>query len=210
MNEKEAKAVFLSFLEKNNFEYLIEKRFPHTQPDIVFKKENFWYCVEVKGEDSDLTNALGEIVKYYMDFSHVCVCAPIIFIEALLEIIANNPELKFLAKKLGIYMIDGDRILVFQHPRNNVYYCPDMKRDYRIKRKVKNYFLPDEIDLRILELASQGPVFSSDARKFGLKQAVFHKRLLNLEKKGYLQRAVKGMNPVPFVRTEKQLSIFKF
>jgi len=209
MNENEAKATLVSYLQRNGLEHLLERKFLNTKPDVVFKKENFWYCVEVKGDDSDLLNALGEIIKYYIDFSHVCICAPILFMDAFLKLFGNNPELKVLSKKLGIILVDKDRIIIFQEPKNNVYYYHEPVGVGRtFKRKFQSSFFPDETDLKILDFAKERPVFSSDADNFKLEPATLYKRLLSLEKQGYLRRAVLNMSPVPFIRTEKQFIVF--
>jgi hypothetical protein len=209
MNENEAKAALISYLQMNRFEHLLERKFPNTKPDVVFKKENFWYCVEVKGDESDLLKALGEIIIDYNDFSHVCICAPVLFMDAFIELVGSNPELKVLSKKLGIFLVDEGHIIIFQEPKNTVYYFHgpvDVKRTF--VKKYQSSFFPDETDLKILDFAKEKPVFSSDARNFRLGQAALYKRLLRLEKQGYLRRAVSNMSPVPFVRTDKQLIVF--
>lgn len=205
MNEKEAKFAFISYLQKNNLAVSSDRTFSHSKPDVVFKKENFWYCAEVKGNDSVLSMALGDVISCFRDFSHVYICGPVLFLDAFVEMLKNNPELDELKKKMGIILIEENRVVFFQEAKNSVYYY---HAHAFLRRKHENPLFPDDKDMRILGFAKDKPIFSSDAKHFGLRPQAFYKRLLGLEKQGYLRRAAMKTNPVPFVRTEKEMLIF--
>jgi hypothetical protein len=210
MNEEEAKSVFSEYLKRNGIDFFAGKKFLHSQPDFVFKKENFWYCVEVKGEESNIIEALGEVINYFTDFSHVFLCAPMFFLDRFIKLLATNPELESLRNKLGIILVNEKQVVVFKEAKNKTFYCHDpatpIKRSPR--RKIRSFVFLDETDLKILDYAREKPVFIPEAHLFGLSYQRFYNRLKSLEKQGYLRKATQGTNPVPFVRTEKQFITF--
>ncbi|MEM5829226.1 MAG: winged helix-turn-helix domain-containing protein [Candidatus Aenigmatarchaeota archaeon] len=210
MNEEEAKSIFLKYLQENKIEFFTEREFPHCKPDFVFKKGNFWYCVEVKGDESDVKNTLGEIISYFTDFSHVFLCAPPIFLNTFINMLTINPELENLRKKLGIILIDEKQVTIIKDAENKVfyYYNPTSLIKKSFKRKNNDSRPLDEIDLKILEYAREKPIFLLDAHIFGLRYQTFYHRLKNLEKRGYLKKAISNTSPVPFVRTEKSIITF--
>jgi len=210
MNEEDSKSVFLKYLQRSRVEFFVEKKFPHSRPDFVFKKENFWYCVEVKGDDSDIKDTLGEVINYFVDFSHVFICASAFFLDTFINMLVTNPELESLRNKLGIILVDEKQVIIFKEAKNKTFYCHEPTSPIKrlFKRKISSLIFLDEMDLKILDYARENPVFPPDAHQFGLSYQTFYNRLKSLEKQGYLRRAVLNTNPVPFVRTEKQFITF--
>lgn len=189
MQEDEIKKLFVKYLEKNKIEFIPEVHLGDCAIDFLVKLEGKWIGVEVKGDRANEIRALGQFINYYTYLSHVILCTSRKFALRFLKKIKNNPEIKHLEKKVGLWLVENPELHI---PDGISYYFHLRKK--RIGGKKKSYKYPkygvlDEIDKQILELVNtRDPITLGEIRKAtNLSYDAARKRIKNLEHFKYIK-----------------------
>ena len=207
MREDEVKKSFAEHLKKKKIEFVEEVNLGGCVIDFLIKLNNKWIGVEVKGDRANEIHALGQIINYYTYLSHLVLCTTKEFASRFFKKIKNNPEIRHLGKKLGVWIV-GENIISIS---SNIPYYFRLRKTRQKKKKYKypKYGILDPIDKKILNLIdTNGTITLGEIiRATNLSYEAARKRIKNLEYFKYIKIINKYPISIRRVKYQKRSAI---
>lgn len=153
LSEDDVKTLFKEHMLKEKIEFRTEANFGNCMIDFLVKFDDLWVGVEVKGETNKMFTTFGQLANYYSFMSHICLCAPSLFIKKFEEMYSKSPIFTKIKEMIGLITVDGNDVEILKRPSNVEYY---IKHPETSIKENKHYRGPrddaelDEIDKKIL------------------------------------------------------------